>query len=222
MKELIGYLRVSTDEQGQTRNGLEAQREAIVRFAADNGYRIVEIVEEVASGKLGSEDRPVLAAAMAKAAKGKNTFVVVSKLDRLSRSSAFINNLMDNAKVRFIVTELGESVDNFMLRIYAAVAQQEREVISQRTKAGLAAKKARGEALGASRPIILKAGTVGRQFQADKADEFANKLKPTVKRMVDAGMSLRAIADELNSNGTRTARGGAWAATTVKNLIARF
>lgn len=222
MKHLIGYVRVSTDEQGQTRNGLEAQREAIERFAADNGYHIVDIVEEVASGKLDLEDRPVLAKAMAMASKNKNVHVVVSKLDRLSRSSAFINNLMDNAKVRFIVTELGEEVNNFMLRIYAAVAQQEREVISQRTKAGLAAKKARGEALGASRDIILKAGTLGRQLQANKADDFAIRLKPTVERMQKSGMSLRAIAEELNANGTRTARGGEWAATTVKNLIARF
>jgi DNA invertase Pin-like site-specific DNA recombinase len=221
MKHLIGYIRVSTEEQGKTKNGLDAQRAAILRFADENGYHIVEIVEEIASGKLDLGDRPVLAAVTAKAMKTK-AYIVVNKLDRLSRSASFIGNLMDNSKARFIVTELGEDVDPFMLRVYAAMAQKEREMIAQRTRDALQALIAKGRVLGASVDVRARASAIGTKVQAEKADEFARKLQPTISRMRNEGMTLRQIADELNNNGTRTARGGLWAAATVNNMIIRL
>lgn len=221
MKHLIGYIRVSTDEQGEKRNGMDAQRQAILQFADDNGYHLVEIVEEVASGKLDLNERPVLKAAITKAQK-THAFIVVSKLDRLSRSASFIGNLIENSKTRWIVTALGEDVDPFMLRIYAAMAQKEREMISERTIAALTALKAKGKVLGASAVRMSSVAAKGRQVQEDKADEFAERLRPTISRMRNQGMSLRAIAEELNNSGTRTARGGMWAPQSVNNIIARL
>lgn len=219
MKHLIGYIRVSTKEQGRTKNGLEAQRAAILRFADEHGYHVVKIVEEVASG--GDDDRPMLAEVVATASKMKYV-IVVNKLDRLSRSAAYILNLMNSTKSPFIVTELGEDINKFMLHIYAAVAEQEREMIRNRTKAALEAKKARGEPLGASADILAKASEEGRRRQIANADAFAMRLKPVVEAFISKGMSLRQIADKLNQSGTATARGGNWAASTVKNLIARY
>lgn len=219
MKKLICYLRVSTEEQGKTKNGLEAQEMACIRFANDNGYTVVEVVQEVASGALDA--RPVLAEAMAKVAKCENTYLVVNKLDRLSRDAAFILNLMKKSK-RFIVTEIGEEVDPFMLHIYAVLAEKERAMISQRTKAALAAKKARGESVGASKEVLTVATAISAGVNARKADEFATKLGPSLSRMRAEGMTLQRIADELNRNGTRTARGGVWAKATVKGVLDRI
>jgi DNA invertase Pin-like site-specific DNA recombinase len=219
MKELIGYIRVSTDDQGKSGNGLEAQQAAIEKFAADNNYKLIEVVTEVASGKLGLSERPVLNAAITKALKSKAT-VIVSKLDRLSRHAAFVLNLMDT-KAKFIVAELGEAVDNFMLHIYAVVAQKEREMISSRTKAALQSLKAKGVVLG-NRTNIADARQLAATANANKADEFAAKMRTSVERMLKVGMSLRAIAAEFNANGTKTARGGSWTSTTVANVVARF
>ena len=219
MKELIGYIRVSTDEQGKSGNGLEAQKASIEKFATDNNYKLIEIVTEVASGKLGLNDRPVLNSAITKALKA-GAFVVVSKLDRLSRHAAFVLNLMDT-KVKFIIAELGEAVDSFMLHIYAVVAQKEREMISSRTKSALESLKAKGVALG-NRTNISDARKSASEVISSKADEFAEKMKVSIDRMVKAGMSMRAIALEFNTNGTKTARGGAWTSKTVGNIIARL
>lgn len=217
MKELIGYIRVSTDEQGTAGNGLEAQAAAINKFAADNGYTIVEIVQEVASGKLDVEDRPVLSAAIKKCLKTKAT-LVVSKLDRLSREVSFISNLM-KTNLKFLVTQFPDA-NTLMLHMYAVIGQQEREFISQRTTDALAILKSKGIKLGG--PKVLEAGVLGRAATAAKADAFAERLRPSIERMRGTGMSFQAIADEFNTNGTKTARGGAWQATTVRNMCQRF
>jgi DNA invertase Pin-like site-specific DNA recombinase len=217
-KKILGYCRVSTKEQGKTRNGLEAQAEAIRLFAHYNGYELIEIAEEVESG--ADDSRPVLADVTKRAAK-LGAYVVVNKLDRLSRDALFILTYV-KTNPRFIVTMLGEDVDPFMLHIYAALAEKERAQISDRTRAALQAKKARGEALGASQAVLKKATASSIVAMQSQADAFAARMKTTVKRMVDAGMSYRAIAAELNQNGTKTARGGDWHAMTVSNLVARF
>jgi DNA invertase Pin-like site-specific DNA recombinase len=219
MKELVCYLRVSTEDQGKAGNGLEAQQAAIEKFAADNNYKIIEVVTEVASGKLGLTERPVLNAAISKALKAGAT-VVVSKLDRLSRNAAFILNLMET-KVRFIVTELGEDVQNLTLHIFACMAEHERKIIGERTKAALAVLKAKGVKLGNPKSLS-QAGLIGRAANTAKADEFATRMKTSVQRMLEAGMSYNAIAKEFNMNGTKTARGGVWSACTVSNLVVRF
>jgi DNA invertase Pin-like site-specific DNA recombinase len=144
MSGLISYILVSTAQQGKSGNGLEAQREAIARFAANEGREVLVTFTEIESGK-GVEALarwPQLAAALAAAKKSKCA-VVVSKLDRLSRDVHFISGLMAH-KVPFIVAEIGPDVDPFVLHLYAALAEKERALISRRTKDGLAAAKARG------------------------------------------------------------------------------
>ncbi len=224
MKTLIGYIRVSTEEQGNARNGLEAQRAAIETFAAHKGYKVVQIVEEWASGKLNVEDRPVLAAAIKTCLKTKAT-LVVAKLDRLSREVALISHLM-TTKLDIIVVALGEEVDPVMMHIYATFAERERAMISERTTAALAQLKAKGVRLGfhthEDPTAIDVARANGCARNADKADAFAAKMRPTIERMLDSGMSYAKVADELNTIGTKTARGGQWAATTVANIKARW
>lgn len=218
MKKIIGYTRVSTKEQGKTKNGLEAQAEAIRLFAHYHGYELIEIVQEVRTG--ADDERPILAE-VTKRAKKIGAYVVVNKLDRLSRDAVFIlTYVRDNP--RTIVTQLGEDVDPFTLHIYAGLAEKERMMISERTRAGLQAKKARGEALGASAEVRAKAVAYATVAVTAQADAFADKLRPMIQRMILAGMSYRAMAIELNNMKVKTARGGDWHAMTVKNLVDRF
>jgi DNA invertase Pin-like site-specific DNA recombinase len=150
MKTAVAYTRVSTAEQGRSGLGLEAQRAAIEAFAAREHITILGWFSECQSGKRISdtlEERPQLRAAL-EAANAARAPVLVSKLDRLSRDVHFISGLMAH-KVPFLVAELGADVDPFMLHLFAALAEKERAMISQRTKAALAALKARGVKLGA-------------------------------------------------------------------------
>lgn len=219
MKPLIGYCRVSTREQGDSRNGLEAQQAELERFAEANDYQIISIVEEVASGALDLSGRPMLQYALNQARKNKCA-VLVSKLDRLSRDVAFVSYLMMQ-RVPFIVAALGVDADPFTLHIYAAMAEQERRMIGARTKAALAQLKAKGVKLG--NPSNLSyAADKGRKALQKGADNFAAKLRPTIQRMLKDKMSFNAIARELNTQGTATARGGAWTAKTVSNLVTRW
>jgi DNA invertase Pin-like site-specific DNA recombinase len=149
MTDAIAYMRVSTAEQGRSGLGLEAQKAAIERFAQAEQIRVTQWLTEVQSGKRVSDtldDRPILKAALAHA-KASKCLVLVSKLDRLSRDVHFISGLMVQ-RVEFVVCELGRNQDPFMLHLFAALAEKERALISQRTKAALAALKARGVKLG--------------------------------------------------------------------------
>jgi DNA invertase Pin-like site-specific DNA recombinase len=153
MKQAVAYTRVSTAEQGRSGLGLEAQKIAIEAFAAREGITISGWFSECQSGKRVSDtlaDRPQLSAAL-RASQELSGPVLVSKLDRLSRDVHFISGLMAH-KVPFLVAELGADVDPFMLHLFAALAEKERAMISQRTKAALAALKARGVKLGPKRP----------------------------------------------------------------------
>ncbi len=148
MQQVIAYYRVSTARQGRSGLGIEAQRESVTRFAAAEGFDLTAEFVEVETGK-GSDAvdrRPQLAAALA-TGRQKKCPIIVSKLDRLSRDVAFISGLMAQ-RVPFIVAELGRDADPFMLHLYAALAEKERRLISERTKAALAARKARGARLG--------------------------------------------------------------------------
>jgi DNA invertase Pin-like site-specific DNA recombinase len=211
MSGLVSYLRVSTAQQGKSGLGLEAQRAAVAKFAADNGMRIEQEFVEVETGK-GSdalERRPQLAAAL-KAAKKAKCSVVVAKLDRLSRDVAFIAGLMAQ-RVPFVVAELGPNVDPFTLHIYAALAQQERRMISDRTRAGLAAAKARGVVLG---------NTAVAQANHEAAAERAEALRPVFVEL--AGMSAHKMADALNSRNVATPTGALWSAKTVLRVRERI
>src|SRR5262245_38337971 len=150
MKPAIAYVRVSTQQQGKSGLGLEAQCDAIAGFAEANGFVIIDTFTEIETGK-GSdaiERRPQLATALANAHSIKGP-IIVAKLDRLSRDVHFISGLMQH-RVPFVVAELGADTDPFLLHLYAALAEKERRVISERTRKALAAAKRRGVKLGGS------------------------------------------------------------------------
>jgi DNA invertase Pin-like site-specific DNA recombinase len=157
MKDAIGYLRVSTREQGRSGLGLEAQRKHIEEFGDREGFKIRSWHQDVQTG--AGADALLLRPGLALALKGARTArcpLIVSRLDRLSRNVHFISGLMEH-RVHFIVTALGRDCDEFTLHIYASLAEQERKMISERTKAGLAAAKARGVKLGmAARSIAYR------------------------------------------------------------------
>jgi DNA invertase Pin-like site-specific DNA recombinase len=144
MRSAICYIRVSTAKQGRSGLGLEAQQSALRRFAEAEGFQFAEIFVETESGKHGDDHPPELAKALERARKAKAP-IIVAKLDRLSRDVHYISGLMKH-RVPFIVTELGVDTDPFMLHIYAALAEKERRMISERTKAALRAAKARRNA----------------------------------------------------------------------------
>ena len=221
MERVVAYLRVSTQRQQRSGLGIEAQRATIGRFAEAEGLAIVsEFVEaETGKGADALDRRPQLAAALA-AAKAAKCSVVVSKLDRLSRDVAFVAGLMAQ-RVPFIVAELGRDADPFMLHLYAALAEKERRLISERTKAALAAKKAGGAKLGNPRNIVT-AGSLGRSVQTEAADVFVQSLIPVVKAIQSTGANtLASLADALNQRGIRSARGSQWYVSSVANLLAR-
>lgn len=222
MKPLVGYYRVSTSEQGRSGLGLEAQRDAVRRFAVAEGFEIVAEFTEIETGKGADalERRPQLAAALAEAQKyGKGCFVAVSKLDRLSRDVAFIARLMAE-RVPFLVAELGANADPFLLHIYAALAEQERRLISERTKAGLAAARARGTKLG--NPRLADVHAVHNARVAAGADAFAASVAPAIRQAQAQGAkTLREIAAALNAKGVTTARGKLWEAQQVRNVLRR-
>jgi DNA invertase Pin-like site-specific DNA recombinase len=179
-----------------------------------------EFVEfESGKGADALERRPQLAAALA-AAKSKKCSVVVAKLDRLSRDVAFVAGLMAQ-RVPFMVAELGRDADPFMLHLYAALAEKERRLIAERTKAALAAKKAAGARLGNPHNLD-RAGSLGRAALARAADEFASGLIPVVRAIRATGaLTLASLAMELNRRGIRSARGGTWHRSSVANLLHR-
>jgi DNA invertase Pin-like site-specific DNA recombinase len=221
MESAIAYLRVSTQRQQRSGLGIEAQRAAIARFAEAEGLNVIGEYIEAESGK-GADAldlRPQLAAALAVARKAKCS-VLVSKLDRLSRDVAFVSGLMAQ-RVPFIVAELGRDADPFMLHLYAALAEKERRLISERTKAALAAKRASGVRLGNPRNIA-QAGEMGRSVQAATADKFVANLMPVVRAIQNTGATtLEAITQALNQRGIRTARGTKWYASSVMNVLER-
>ena len=221
MRPVVSYIRVSTEKQGRSGLGVEAQRAAIASFVAANGCELVGEHLEVETGK-GSDAldrRPELGRALALARKAKGA-VVVAKLDRLSRDVHFVSGLMAH-RVPFIVAELGADADPFMLHIYAALAEKERNLIAERTRVALAAKKAGGTVLG-NRTNLAVASARGADANRVAADAFASNVLPVVKEIQAAGVTThRALAIALNARGVRTARGGEWHATTVRNLLMR-
>jgi DNA invertase Pin-like site-specific DNA recombinase len=221
MKRIIIYSRVSSRQQGLSGLGLAAQVERMTAFAAQNGFNIEASYEEVQSG--GGADalelRPVLKAALAHAQKLKCS-ILVSKLDRLSRDVSFISSLMAK-KVPFIVAELGIDTDPFLLHLFAALAEKERRLISERTKAALAAKRARGELLG-NRKNLPNAQALGVATIREEAKQRAQALVPMFEELRGAGVcSLLGIADALNARGVPTPRGGRWHASTVARITKR-
>ncbi len=222
MQHAVAYYRVSTARQGRSGLGIEAQRATVTRFAEQEGFELTEEFVEAETGKGADalDRRPQLAAALAAGRAGKCP-VIVAKLDRLSRDVAFIAGLMAQ-RVPFIVAELGADADPFMLHIYAALAEKERRLISERTKAALAARKAQGARLG-NRSNASEAAALGRKVQTTDAEAFAANVLPIVESLRASGIrDLRGLAAALNGRGVRTARGGRWHVSNVKNLVGRL
>jgi DNA invertase Pin-like site-specific DNA recombinase len=214
MREAVAYTRVSTQSQGRSGLGLEAQVAAIKAFAEREGYRIVDQFAEVETGKGADalDRRPKLAAALKSARKvGKGCPVIVAKLDRLSRDVHFISGLMQH-RTPFVVAELGADTDPFLLHLYASLAEKERRLISERTKAGLAAAKRRGVVLG------------GRNAQSDRTAAEALAFAETVRLVLAelGALSASRAAAVLNERGVLAAAGGQWTATQVIRVRRRL
>ena len=196
MCRVVAYYRVSTEGQGRSGLGIEAQRHAVTTLCQTRGWEIIASYTEVESGK--RNDRKELAAALHHAKVTGGT-LLIAKLDRLSRSVAFLATLQESG-AKFIAADMPEA-DETTIHLYAAIAQRERKAISERTKAALAAAKARGTRLG-------NPNGAAALRRAGKGN----------------GASVRAIkgaADGLNAGGFQTPRGGQWYATSVRNLLAR-
>lgn len=220
MKGIVAYYRVSTQKQGRSGLGLEAQTEAVERFAKSHGLNILSGFSEVETGKGADalELRPQLQAAL-DLAKKKKASVVVAKLDRLSRDVHFISGLMAKG-VPFIVAELGNDVDPFMIHIYAALAEKERRMISERTKAALKAAKKRNVKLG--NPDQARLAQLGNEAKKRQALEFANRTFPTIQAILKRGVtSMRGVAAELDAMKVPTVTGAPWSGVMVAAVMQR-
>ena len=215
----VTYLRVSTDRQGKSGLGLEAQRKAVADHVAGKVQIAAEYVE-IESGK--KNDRPQLARALAEA-KRIGAVLLIAKLDRLARNVAFIANLLE-AGVEIAAADMPEA-NRFLLHVMAAVAEHEAQAISDRTRAALAAAKARGVVLGWAMPgrkaEQRQAACKGAEVNARKADQHSANVLPVIRQIAARGASLRQIAVELNMRDIKTARGGKWYAATVRNALTR-
>ena len=216
MSNLISYLRVSTQKQGASGLGLEAQRATVADYAKRTGGTIVAEFLEVESGKKNS--RVQLAEAIA-AAKRTGATLVIAKLDRLARNAAFIFALRD-AGVSFVACDIPEA-NTLTVGIFAVMAQHEAELISTRTKAALKAKKMRGDKLGTPANLTAEARAKGRQAHSRNAASNQNTVtaKGYAQLLRNGGATLRAMAETLNVEGFRTPRGGQFRAVQVLRLL---
>ncbi len=217
MQRYVIYKRVSTVDQGKSGLGLEAQSRDIAIYLDTYSPEPFEVLGEyvdVLSGK--NDDRPELIKAIDQAKRDKAT-LLVAKLDRLSRKVSFISNLIDDPKLALRVASMPYA-DKFQLHIYAALAEQEREFISQRTKAALRQAKERGQKLGGLRDKTMKRNIVIQE----QAQKRASNLESIVVPLRDRGDSLRDIAAALNKAGIKTARGAEWQAPQVKRVLDRL
>ncbi|GAN69123.1 recombinase family protein [Acetobacter orleanensis] len=213
----IAYYRVSTERQGKSGLGLEAQQKSVLDYLSGANSTLVAEFTDIESGKNNS--RPELTKALS-LAKLTGAILIIAKLDRLSRNATFLMSLRD-AGVEFVAVDL-PNANRLTVGIMALVAEQEREVISGRTKAALEAAKARGVKLGGYRAEAKPDAAKGLAGIKKKADHFAVSVMPIVREIQARGVtSLNGIAKELILRGIKTNRGGIWTATTVKNLISR-
>ncbi|PWR24413.1 recombinase family protein [Zavarzinia aquatilis] len=216
----ISYLRVSTEKQGRSGLGLEAQRAAVAAYLNGGAWEIVREYVETESGK--RNDRPALATALAHA-RAIGASLIVAKLDRLSRNAAFLLTLRD-AGVDFVAADM-PGANRMTVGIMAVVAEEERRLISERTKAALAAAKARGQSLGSPKGAAhLRGRGNAEAVEAIKAgaDRRAHDVAHWIEEARGNGAtSARAVADYLNHRGIKTARGGQWYAASVQRALAR-
>jgi len=219
----VSYLRVSTDRQGRSGLGLEAQRAAVESYLNGGSWTLLEEYVEVESGK--KNDRPQLAKALHHA-RVTGATLVIAKLDRLSRDAHFLLGL-DKPGVDFVAADMPHA-NRLTVGIMALVAEQEREAISKRTKDALAAAKRRGVKLGnPNGAAALRRAGKGNAAAVARVQEAAHRraedVQPVIEELQQAGVtSLRAIARALNERGIRTPRGGKWHPTGVARLLERI
>ena len=210
----IAYYRVSTEKQGKSGLGLEAQRESVLKHVEQEGGTLIAEYSDVISG--ASEAREQLDAALRRCEREKAT-LIISKLDRLARQLSFLAKFIES-KVPLVVAELPHA-NKMLLQMMAVFAEAERDMVSQRTKDALAAAKKRGVVLG--NPKLADARVNAAKAREQQADEFALQHYDNLRRMKANGHSLAKIAELLNDAGRRAPRGGRWYPTSVSNLISR-
>ncbi|GLI94978.1 recombinase family protein [Methylocystis echinoides] len=217
----VAYLRVSTAKQGQSGLGLDAQQRAVESYLNGGDWSLVATFVEIESGK--RDDRPKLQEAL-EACKLYGATLVIARLDRLSRDAHFLLGLLKSG-VKFVCCDMPQA-DSFMVGIMAQLAQKERELISERTKAALQSAKARGVKLGGDRGTFQEVAIAGRvkgnEAIVREADERAERLSKLIGELQGRGLSLNAIARELDQRGIPSARGGRWTATSVRNVLRRL
>lgn len=206
----VAYYRVSTDKQGKSGLGLEAQRQAVATYLNGGSWQLLEEYTEIESGK--RSDRPELDKAIA-AAKRHKAVLIIAKLDRLARNVHFVSGLME-ASVEFTACD-NPHANKLMVHMLAAFAEHERDQISKRTREALAAAKRRGVQLGKHGKVLA------RQFSAE-ADARADDLANIVKRLQREGLSVRQMVERMNAAGIPTAKGGRWHVPTVHRLLKRL
>lgn len=208
---IVAYLRVSTQRQGVSGLGLEAQQDAIERYATTTGQPVVATFTEIESG--AAKDRPQLAAAL-DLCRRRKAVLLIARLDRLSRNLAFVAQLLD-ANVEIRAADMPEA-NRMMMQMLAVFAEHERRMISDRTRAALAAAKARGVRLGAN-------GAALAQVERNGAVAFARTVEPMVHQArSDGAKSARQIADALNRMRVSSRDGGRWHPSSVTRLLRRL
>lgn len=216
MKRYVIYTRVSTEEQGRSGLGLEAQERDIDLFLtnfSEEPWEVLGRYQDILSGK--HDDRPQLAAAL-KHVRETGAELLIAKLDRLSRKVSFIASIMDDKRVRLRVASMPQA-DNFQLHIYAALAEQEREFISKRTKAALQVAKDSGRQLGGLRDATMRRNDAIQR----KAKAEAEKVIKIIGPLRETGRTLASIAETLNEMGVATSRGGRWTPMQVSRILER-
>ena len=214
--KFVAYFRVSTDRQGKSGLGPEAQREAVMNYLDGGRWTLIKEFTEVESGKRNG--RPELVKALA-ACKRQKAKLVIAKLDRLGRNLAFIATLMESG-VEFVAVD-NPHVNELTVHFLAAIAQHEREMISERSKAALLAAKRRGRRLG--NPNLPEAAKRGVAALKANAKRFAANVRPIIDEIIAAGAkSHTAIAAKLNERNVPTARGGVWTHVQVGAILRPF
>jgi DNA invertase Pin-like site-specific DNA recombinase len=216
--KFVAYYRVSTQKQGRSGLGLEAQQATVAQYLNGGAWELIAEFTEIETGK-GSNalaKRPQLRAALDACKKHKAT-LIIAKLDRLARNVHFVSGLIESG-VEFIAADMPQA-NKVMIQMHAVMSEWERDAISARTKAALAAAKARGVVLGRTGAANLRPNIEQRQRAAD---EFAEGMRATLEGFKVRGLSQRDMVAELNRIGSKAPKGGEWQLKTLQRVIARL
>lgn len=217
-KKCVAYYRVSSQQQGQSGLGLEAQRAAVAAYLAGSSWELVGEFQEIETGKGANAlaKRPQLRAAL-DACRKQGATLVIAKLDRLARNVHFVSGLLETG-CDFVAADMPHA-NKVMIQMHAVMSEWERDQISSRTKAALAAAKARGVKLGTTGPANLSRTIEDRR---SAADAFASRLSGVIRGFQSVRMSQRAMVEQLNQLGIKTAMGGQWSLVQLQRVMQRL